>query len=55
LRRALSAGLDRQSTAEVGDQLAEVMIAAAILARQLGVDLDRAIEVKLGGPAWRGR
>jgi NTP pyrophosphatase (non-canonical NTP hydrolase) len=55
LRRALSAGLDRQSSAEVGDQLAEVMIAAAILARQLGVDLDRAIEAKLGGPAWRGR
>ena len=55
LRRALSAGLDRQSSAEVGDQLAEVMIAAAILARQLGVDLDRAIEAKLGRPAWRGR
>ena len=55
LRRALSAGLDRQSSAEVGDQLAEVMIAAAILARQLGVDLDRAVEAKLGGPAWRGR
>jgi NTP pyrophosphatase (non-canonical NTP hydrolase) len=55
LRRALSAGLERQSGLEVGDQLAEVMIAAAILARQLGVDLDRAIEGKLGRPAWRGR
>jgi NTP pyrophosphatase (non-canonical NTP hydrolase) len=55
LRRALSAGLGRQSSAEVGDQLAEVVIAAAILARQLGVDLDRAIEAKLGRPAWRGR
>ncbi len=55
LRRALSAGLDRQHSIEVGDQLAEVMIAAAILARQLGVDLDRAIEAKLGRPAWRGR
>lgn len=55
LRRALSAGLDRQNSVEVGDQLAEVMIAAAILARQLGVDLDRAIEAKLGRPAWRGR
>ena len=55
LRRALSAGLDRQNGLEVGDQLAEVMIAAAILARQLGVDLDRAIEGKLGRPAWRGR
>jgi NTP pyrophosphatase (non-canonical NTP hydrolase) len=55
LRRALSAGLARQNSVEVGDQLAEVMIAAAILARQLGVDLDRAIEAKLGRPAWRGR
>jgi NTP pyrophosphatase (non-canonical NTP hydrolase) len=55
LRRALSAGLDRQNSLEVGDQLAEVMIAAAILARQLGVDLDRAIEGKLGRPAWKGR
>jgi NTP pyrophosphatase (non-canonical NTP hydrolase) len=55
LRRALSAGLDRQNGLEVGDQLAEVMIAAAILARQLGVDLDQAVEAKLGRPAWRGR
>jgi NTP pyrophosphatase (non-canonical NTP hydrolase) len=55
LRRALSAGLERQSSAEVGDQLAEVLIAAAILARQLGIDLERPIEAKLGRPAWRGR
>jgi hypothetical protein len=55
LRRALSAGLDRQSSAEVGDQLAEVIISAAILARQLGVGLDQAIEARLGSPAWRGR
>lgn len=55
LRRALSAGLDRQNTAEVGQQLAEVVVAAAILARQLGVGLDRAIEARLGSPAWRGR
>jgi NTP pyrophosphatase (non-canonical NTP hydrolase) len=48
LRRALNAGLERQVRAEVGDQLAEVTIAAAILARQLGLDLDRAIEAKLG-------
>ena len=53
LRRTLSAGLDRQSNAEVGDQLAEVMIAAAILARQLEVNLDRAIEDRLGSAAWR--
>jgi hypothetical protein len=31
------------------------VIAAAILARQLGVNLDRAIEAKLGRPAWRAR
>ena len=55
LRRALSAGLNRQSSAEVGNQLAEVVVAAAILARQLGVDLERAIEARLGSPAWRGR
>ena len=55
LRRALSSGLNRQSSLEVGDQLAEVMIAAAILARQLGVDLDRAVEDRLGSPAWRSR
>ena len=39
----------------MGDQLAEVMIAAAILARQLGVDLDQAVENRLGSPTWRGR
>ena len=55
LRRALNSGLERQSNAEVGEQLAEVTIAAAILARQLGLDLDRAIEAKLGRPAWRAR
>jgi len=55
LRRALSAGLDRQNTVEVGDQLAEVVVSAAILARQLGVDLNRAIEARLGGSGWRGR
>ena len=55
LRRALGSGLDRQSSAEVGDQLAEVMITAASLARQLGVDLDRAIEDRLGSPTRRGR
>ena len=51
LRRALGNGLDRQSSAEVGDQLAEVMITAAILARQLGVDLDRAVQERLGSSA----
>jgi len=55
LRQALNSGLERQSSAEVGEQLAEVTIAAAILARQLGLNLDRAIEAKLGRPTWRGR
>jgi NTP pyrophosphatase (non-canonical NTP hydrolase) len=55
LRRALNSGLERQSSAEVGEQLAEVTIAAAILARQLGLNLDRAIEAKLGRPVWRAR
>lgn len=55
LRRALGNNLDRASTAEVGDQLAEVMIAAAILARQLGVDLDRAVEQRLGTSRRRPR
>ena len=55
LRRALNVGLDRQNSAEVGHQLAEVVVAAAILGRQLGVDLERAIEARLGSPVWRGR
>lgn len=55
LRVAMGDGLTRASTAEVGDQLAEVIVAAAVLARQLGVDLDRAVEARLGSAAWRGR
>ncbi len=39
----------------VGGDLAEVVIAAAILARQLGVDLNREIEAKLGSPTWQAR
>ena len=48
LRRAMSAGWTGGTRAAVGDELAEVMIAAAILARQLGVDLDRQVTDKLG-------
>jgi hypothetical protein len=28
------------------------MITAAILARQLGVDLEKQVEAKLGSPSW---
>jgi NTP pyrophosphatase (non-canonical NTP hydrolase) len=40
---------------EVGDQLAEVVVSAAILARQLGIDLDQQIEAKLGSPSWQAQ
>ncbi len=52
LRLAMSEGLGFGAPDEVGGQLAEVMIAAAILARQLGVDLDKQVEAKLGSPSW---
>ena len=39
----------------VGGDLAEVVIAAAILARQLGIDLNREIEAKLGSPTWQAQ
>jgi NTP pyrophosphatase (non-canonical NTP hydrolase) len=43
-----------QATAhEVAEQLGEVVIAAAILARQLGTSLDQVIETKLGSARWR--
>jgi hypothetical protein len=38
---------------DVGGQLAEVVISAAILARQLGIDLDQQIEAKLGSLSWQ--
>jgi hypothetical protein len=44
-----------KTTNDVGAQLAEVVIAAAILARQLGVDLDKRIEAKLGSPTWHAK
>ena len=45
----------RQGSTEVGDQLAEVMIAAAILARQLGRRPRPGSRGAAGQPAWRGR
>jgi hypothetical protein len=53
LRRALSNGLGFRPPDDVGGQLAEVVIASAILARQLGIDLDQQIEAKLGSPSWQ--
>jgi NTP pyrophosphatase (non-canonical NTP hydrolase) len=55
LRRAIGEGLGFQPSNDVGDQLAEVVISAAILARQLGVDLDQQIEGKLGSPSWNAQ
>jgi NTP pyrophosphatase (non-canonical NTP hydrolase) len=52
LRLAMSKGLGFGAPDELGGQLAEVMIAAAILARQLGVDLEKQVEAKLGSPSW---
>jgi hypothetical protein len=55
LRRAMSQGLGLKTNDDTGAQLAEVVIAAAILARQLGVDLDQQIEAKLGSPSWHAQ
>jgi NTP pyrophosphatase (non-canonical NTP hydrolase) len=55
LRRAMSQGLAFRTNDDVGAQLADVVIAAAILARQLGVDLDKQVEAKLGSPSWQAQ
>ncbi|HEY5822275.1 MAG TPA: hypothetical protein VIT20_09890 [Propionibacteriaceae bacterium] len=55
LRRALAAGLPDAQRLEVGQELAEVVVAAATLARQLGLDLDRQIDRRLGGTNRRPR
>jgi hypothetical protein len=55
LRRAMNEGLFLRTNDDVGAQLAEVVIAAAILARQLGVDLDKQVEAKLGSPSWNAQ
>ena len=55
LRRAMSQGLGYSAPDDVGEQLADVVITAAILARQLGVDLEKQIESKLGSPGWQAQ
>jgi NTP pyrophosphatase (non-canonical NTP hydrolase) len=40
------------SAYKVAEQLGEVVIAAAILSRQLGMPLDQVIETKLGRASW---
>jgi NTP pyrophosphatase (non-canonical NTP hydrolase) len=55
LRRAMSQGLGLSAPEDVGEQLADVVIAAAILARQLGIDLDKQVEGKLGSPSWHAQ
>jgi NTP pyrophosphatase (non-canonical NTP hydrolase) len=52
LRQHLADQGARASAYEVADQLGEVVIAAAVLARQLGMSLDRVIETKLGRASW---
>jgi NTP pyrophosphatase (non-canonical NTP hydrolase) len=51
----MSQGLGYSAPDDVGEQLADVVITAAILARQLGVDLDKQIESKLGSPGWQSQ
>jgi NTP pyrophosphatase (non-canonical NTP hydrolase) len=55
LRRAMSQGLGLSAPEDVGEKLADVVIAAAILARQLGIDLDKQVEGKLGSPSWHAQ
>jgi len=55
LRRAMSQGLAFRTNDDIGAQLAHVVIAAAILARQLGIDLDKQVEAKLGSPSWQAQ
>ena len=51
----MSQGLAFRTNDDVGAQLADVVIAAAILARQLGVDLEQQVEAKLGSPSWQAQ
>ena len=50
----MSQGLAFRTNDDVGAQLADVVIAAAILARQLGVDLDTAGRGEAGQPELAG-
>jgi NTP pyrophosphatase (non-canonical NTP hydrolase) len=52
LRQHLGAQETRGTAYEVAEQLGDVVIAAAILARQLGISLDQVIETKLGSASW---
>ena len=53
LRQHLAAHGAKATAYKVAEQLAEVVIAAAVLARQLGMPLDQVIETKLGRANWR--
>jgi NTP pyrophosphatase (non-canonical NTP hydrolase) len=52
LRQHLAAQGTRASAYEVAQELGDVVIAAAVLARQLGMPLDQVIETKLGSASW---
>jgi NTP pyrophosphatase (non-canonical NTP hydrolase) len=52
LRQHLAAQGAQAPAYEVADQLGEVVIAAAVLARQLGMPLDQVIQTKLGRASW---
>ena len=52
LRLALRSGLPARDREIVGEDLADVVIAAAVLARQLGVNLQQRIDGRLGSAAW---
>ena len=53
LRQHVANRRAQASPNEVAEQLGDVVIAAAVLARQLGVALDQVIETKLGSASWR--
>ena len=53
LRQHVANRRAQASPNEVAEQLGDVVIAAAVLARQLGVALDQVIETKLGRASWR--
>ena len=52
LRQHLAGQRTKATAYEVAEQLGDVVIAAAILARQLGMPLDRVIQTRLGSASW---
>jgi NTP pyrophosphatase (non-canonical NTP hydrolase) len=52
LRQHLSGQRTKATAYEVAQQLGDVVIAAAILARQLGMPLDQVIDTRLGSASW---